>query len=122
MKIIKVLTIEDNSIIAKLLREILEKENYFVFENLSSAEEAIAFLKVHKPELVIIDIMLNGKDDGIKIGEYLLKKDTIPYIYVTSYNQKEIMDKIKRTRPHGFIAKPFKPIDIKTTVDISYSK
>jgi AraC-like DNA-binding protein len=68
--------------------------------------------------LVLIDVNLNEESDGTDLGSYLLDKDNIPYIYITSYSDNVSVERIKTTRPQGIIIKPFKPVDVITSVSI----
>jgi AraC-like DNA-binding protein len=70
---------------------------------------------------VLIDINLSNNSDGVELGNYLLKEDTLPFVYITSFSDNVMLDRIKDTRPHGIIIKPFKTIDIKSTVSIVLS-
>lgn len=113
-----ILIIEDELLIAHDIGQILEREGYEVVLNIMTVEKAVRLINELAPALVLIDINLNQQMEGIKIGQYLHAADRIPYVYITSYTDKLTLDEVKDTRPHGFIAKPFKPIDIVTTVSI----
>lgn len=114
----KILIIEDELIIANHLRVILENNGYNCLIGISSVEEARAEMKRTNFNLILIDVKLRNGLDGICLGKDLLRKDTIPYIYVTGSNDLTTIYKIKETRPHGIIIKPFKIIDIISTVEI----
>lgn len=118
MNKIKVLIIEDELIIAKDISIILEQEGYETRIGVTTVPEAIEVLAVEKFDLVLIDISLRQNSNGIDLGQFLLKKDTIPYIYITSHSDNSTLDKIKDSRPHGIIIKPFKASDIKSAVAI----
>lgn len=113
-----ILVVEDEYLIARDIKNILQEEGYNVIIDIDSVELAIDIIKQQKPELVLIDINLKKDKDGIDLGMFLLSKDTIPYIYLTSYSDKVTVNKVADTRPHGYIVKPFKSCDIKTTVSI----
>lgn len=114
----KILIIEDELIIANHLRIILENNGYNCLMGITSVEEAKAEMKRTNFSLVLIDVNLKNGLDGTNLGKDLLKNDTIPYIYITGSNDLTTMYKIKETRPHGIIIKPFKNIDIISTVEI----
>jgi AraC-like DNA-binding protein len=114
----KILVVEDEVLIARDLRNILAKEGYDVIININTVEAAIACIENQNPILVLIDINLNQLKDGIDLGAYLLTKNTIPYIYITSYANKMTLDKAQDTRPYGYIIKPFIPETITSTVSI----
>ena len=118
MNKIKILIIEDELIIAKDISLVLEQEGYETRIGVTTVPEAIEVLAVEKFDLVLIDISLRQKSNGIDLGLFLLKKDTIPYIYITSHSDNSTLEKIKDSRPHGIIIKPFKASDIKSAVAI----
>lgn len=112
----KILVVEDQFIIVLDIKNILEAENYEVKTDYESVANVIDIIDNNPPDLILIDIHLNEEQTGIDIGNYLYKKDTIPFIYITSYSDKVTLDKVKNSRPYGFIVKPYKKIDLITTV------
>ena len=112
----KILVVEDQFIIALDIKNILEAENYEVETEYKSVTNVIKIINENPPDLILIDIHLNEEQTGIDIGNYLLKKDTIPFIYITSYSDRVTLDKVKNSRPYGFIVKPYKKIDLISTV------
>jgi AraC-like DNA-binding protein/CheY-like chemotaxis protein len=121
MNKIKILIIEDELIIAKDISVILEEEGYETRIGITSVQQALKLLQEEKFNLALIDINLQQNSDGVDIGLFLLQKDTIPYIYITSHSDPLTLDRIKDSRPHGIIIKPFKPIDIKSAVAVVLS-
>lgn len=113
-----IVVVEDELLIALDIKEILEEEGYNAIINVTSVDKAIQIIEEINPVLVLIDINLKQDKDGIELGEYLLIKDKIPYIYLTSYHDKLTLDRVKDTRPHGYIVKPFKSVDLITTISI----
>lgn len=111
----KILVVEDEMIIAYDIKGILEND-YNVTINVRSVDEALIKIEEEQPNLILLDINLRSEKDGTSLGEYLLKKDTIPFVYITSYCDKATLDKVKDTRPYGFIVKPFKAVDLLSTV------
>lgn len=117
----KILIIEDELLIAKDISFILESEGFVTKYGIKTAEDAIIEIQNNNYDLVLIDIDLKDNSDGILVGSYLLDKNIIPYIYITSYSDKESIERIKLTRPHGIIIKPFKQEDIITSTSIVLS-
>lgn len=115
-----ILVVEDEFKIAEEIKEILEIEGYEVITYLTTVNNAIKLIETHQPVLVLMEthLRLDTKNDGISLGQFLLNKGTIPYIYITSSSDNVTLDRVKDTRPHGMIIKPFKPIDIKAMVSI----
>ncbi|MFV5685689.1 response regulator transcription factor [Flavobacterium sp. GB2R13] len=114
-----IIIVEDSLIIAMDIRSILEQEGYNVISNVVSVEQAILLIEKTPPDLVLIDINLKREKDGVNLGHYLLKKGGIPYVYITSCSDKFTLERVKETYPQGFIVKPFKKIDILTTVSLA---
>lgn len=117
----KILIVEDELLIAKDISIILENEGYDTTFGITSVEEAISEIENEEYKLVLIDINLSNNSDGVELGNYLLKKDRLPFVYITSHSDNVTLDRIKDSRPHGIIIKPFKQIDIKSTVSIVLS-
>jgi AraC-like DNA-binding protein len=115
MKSQTVVIVEDELIIAMDLKRILLQEGYNViisFKNYNLLD-SIYEIEKHQPDLVILDINLNQLEfDGITIAHHLIIKDFFPFIFITGFSDKEMLERIKATRPHGIIIKPFKSIDV----------
>lgn len=114
----QILIVEDELLIAKDISLVLEQEGYTTCIGITTVEEAIVALSATEYAMVLIDINLRNGSDGVALGNYLLQLDTIPYIYITSHADNVTLDRVKDSRPHGIIIKPFKPLDIKTTVSV----
>lgn len=114
----KILIVEDELLIAKNISIILEKEGYETTIGITNYDAAVNAIKLNNYSLVLIDINIQGTLDGVDLANYLLKKDAIPFIYITSNADNVTLNRIKETRPYGMIVKPFKSIDIKSTVEI----
>ena len=116
-----IVIVEDELIIAMDLKRILVQEGYNVIINFKNYNFMETINDIHKynPSLVILDIDLKQKlFDGITIAQHLLIKDLVPFIFITGISDKEMMERIKNTRPRGIIIKPFKPIDVTCTISI----
>lgn len=116
-----IVVVEDDFIIALDLRGVLESIGFQVVTNVVNIDQAIVAITQYKPDLVLIDIALQKGDDGIAVGKYLLDRGNIPYIYISGQSDKYTMERVKDTRPSGFIVKPFKLIDVIATVGLVLS-
>jgi AraC-like DNA-binding protein/CheY-like chemotaxis protein len=114
----QILIVEDELLIAKDISLILEQEGYSTRIGITTAEEAITELSASDYAMVLIDINLRNGSDGVVLGNYLLELDSIPYVYITSHADNVTIDRVKDSRPHGIIIKPYKPLDIKTTISV----
>ena len=115
----KVLVVEDELIIAADLERVIRKKGWQPAGICASAHEAVRAIEDDTPDLVLIDINLDGAKEGINVAKYLLKKDTIPYIYITSLSDQLTIDQVKITRPMGFIIKPFKDESVISAMEIA---
>ena len=115
---LNVLIVEDDFLIAWDIKELLEELDLNV-NIVNDYISSINFLNKIKPDLVIIDVNLGTGKTGIDLGKQISQYYNTPFIYLTSYNDAKTVQKIIKTKPHGFITKPFKTIDLKTTVQIA---
>lgn len=114
----RILIVEDDFIIAFDIKEILEKEGYDCMIGVDTVDQAIELIESTSFALVLLDINLKKDKDGIDLASYLLKKDNVPFVFLTSFSDKPTLERVKSTRPYGYITKPYKPIDLITTVQI----
>lgn len=103
----KILVVEDEPLIALNLQSELEKEGYEVIIDCFTVDQALLLIKKEQPNLVLIDINLNDEKTGIDLGEILLEENEIPFVYLTSYSDKLTLEKVRETRPYGYLVKPF---------------
>jgi len=100
-----ILIVEDEPILYERLRRFLVKENFIIDEYTKSFEEAIERIKTKSPDLVLLDINLEGDKDGIDLGEELFKTYKIPFIYVTDFADEVTFNRALRTNPSIFEVK-----------------
>ncbi|MGC1247204.1 MAG: ATP-binding protein [Spirulinaceae cyanobacterium] len=118
----KILVVEDELIVAKNLTRSLEKQGYHVTGVASSGKLAIEKARETQPNLVLMDITLQGDLDGIETAEIISSQLHIPIIYMTAHADDSTLDRAKRTGPYGYLVKPFKPQDTKTTIEMALAK
>lgn len=116
---IKILIVEDELIIAEDMRNILEKMGYSVIGIAMDATEAIEFLAMEKPDLILLDINLGGKKDGIQLAEEINNKFDLPFIFTTSYTDGPTIERAKKVNPVNYLVKPFKPEQLYTAIEIA---
>jgi len=83
---VKILIVEDELIIAEDVRQMLTKMNYEIVGNAMDYDEAISILDTTNPDLILLDVNLNCKKDGIDLAETINQKYKVPFIYTTSYS------------------------------------
>jgi DNA-binding response OmpR family regulator len=115
----KVLIIEDDEVTALNLKMSLEKQGY---EVIALAETTLASrnkIKIYNPDIVLIDIALEHKDDGIEIARFIRDKMPRPFIFLTAHSESSMLAKAKQTEPYGYIVKPFDPVNLHTTIQMA---
>jgi two-component system response regulator LytT len=117
-----ILIVEDESIVAKDIQMSLRKLGYNVVAICSNGEDAIRAAEEHGPDLVLMDIMLKGDMSGIEAAEQIRSRFNMPIIYLTAYADESTLSKAKITEPYGYIIKPFKEIDLRTSIEMAQYK
>jgi PAS domain S-box-containing protein len=118
----RILVVEDEIITAEDIRASLQDIGYTVLAVVSSGEEAIIKVEEENPDLVLMDIMLSGKMDGIETAKQILLRFNIPVVYLTAYSDKIILERAKITEPFGYILKPFNERELHTNIEIAFYK
>lgn len=119
---ISILITEDEPIIAADLEDRLTEAGYKVLACFMSGEETLAFLETQVPDLLLMDIRLDGELDGIETVQQIVKKHRLPIIYLTSNTDKATFDRAKATKPHAFIGKPFRGKDLQYSIELAISQ
>src|SRR5688572_12501639 len=114
-----ILIVEDESIVRKDIERSLTKLGYNVVAQADTGEKAILMAKEFKPDLALMDIMLKGDMTGIEAAELIKSSNDIPVIFLTAYADEATLNKAKVTEPHGYILKPFKEIDLHTSIEMA---
>lgn len=115
----KILIIEDEPAIAIDIAVNLENCGYDVMEVFHSAEDGLEYLMNNRPDLIMLDINLEGEMSGIDLARIIDKEYGIPFIYLTSYADDETINKAADTFPASYLVKPFKEQDLAPAVKIA---
>ncbi len=115
----RLLVVDDEHVIAKLVKKRLEAMGYSVIDTVPSGEEAVVTARETHPDLVLMDIGLNGKMDGVAAVEKIRAMMDIPVIYLTGYTDPETLSRAKLTEPFGYIIKPFQDHTLKSTIEMA---
>lgn len=117
-----ILIVEDSFIVAFHLQKTLESEGYKIIGTTTSGEEALELLEHQIPDLVLMDIMLSGKLDGIETAGIIQAKYHIPVVYITALTDKDTVQRAKVTEPYGYLTKPFEDREIFTVIEMALYK
>ncbi len=118
----KILIVEDEPIIATDIEMTLEKLGYQVTDTVEDAAMAIESIKNNKPDLILLDINIEGETDGVMLAQDINTNYQIPFIYLTSNTDSFTINRVKRTNPAGFIVKPFTEKDLLSNIEIGLFK
>ncbi|HEX5329188.1 response regulator transcription factor [Sulfuricurvum sp.] len=118
----KILIVEDESIIALNIKEILTNFGYEISGIAPNGEKALLLASTKSPDLVLMDITLQNREDGIGVAEQISKICTVPIIFLTANDKNKTIDRAINIKPYGYILKPFKEIELKTTIEIALKK
>jgi len=113
-----ILIVEDEIIIAIDLKIRLENLGYYVLGIAVNGKDAIKKTGEKNPDLVLMDILLNGEIDGIETAQQIRKLYDIPFIYLTGSYDNSILERAKITDPSGFITKPFDNSEIQNAIEM----
>lgn len=117
-----VLVVEDESIVSKDIQHSLKKLGYNVVGAASTGERAFELASSEKPDIILMDIMLKGEMNGIETAQKVKEELQIPVIYLTAYADESTLEKAKVTEPYGYIIKPFKEVDLHTSIEMALYK
>ena len=116
---LKIFILEDDPLIAESIRMNLTELGYIALEPASNKEEALGQLQSESPDFAILDINLDGKQEGIDVGEYIHKNLNIPFIYLTGNSDKDSINKASKTHPQSYLIKPFTTNDLYSAIQIA---
>ena len=119
MSDIKVFIVEDEPLIAEDIAACLKRKDYRVTGIAYSAEDVIPALTKNIPDIVLIDINLQGGQEGIQLAGSINKELQLPFVYLTSYSDKKTLELAKDTEPSGYVVKPFTEAGLCATLEIA---
>ena len=114
----KILIVEDQFIEAKSLNVILTNAGYSTCTIARSVTAALSIIEKEKPDLVLVDIFLQGEGTGIDLGKILNEKN-MAFVYLSANSNRQILEEAKPTRPYGFMVKPFRAKDVLIMLDVA---
>ncbi|HLW20050.1 MAG TPA: ATP-binding protein [Cyclobacteriaceae bacterium] len=116
---LNILITEDDNVSALLLKKALEKNGHHIIGMADSGEEALEILEHTKADIVMMDINLAGKLDGIKTTEIINEKFDIPVVYLTASSDSETLQKVAGTNPSAYVIKPFNIRELNMVLELA---
>jgi diguanylate cyclase (GGDEF)-like protein/PAS domain S-box-containing protein len=119
---VRILVVEDESIVALDIQDRLEALGYDVPITVGSGEKAIEQAGVTRPDLVLMDIQLQGQMDGVEAADQIRQRFGIPVVYLTANADHPTVQRAKVTEPFGYVIKPFEERELHTTIEVALYK
>jgi len=118
----QVLIVEDESVVAKDLARSLLRLGYNVVARAATGEEAEHLAQLWKPDLILMDVRLRGQLDGIATVERIHEHSDVPVIYLTAFSDRLTIDRAMRTRPFGYVVKPFQDVELRCAMEVALNR
>jgi PAS domain S-box-containing protein len=113
--------VEDESLVAEDLRTLIEKIGFSVLDICRTGQEALESIHEKTPDLVLMDIRLDGDTDGIEVAQQI-NMSPPPVIFLTAHTDKNTLDRAKQANPLGYLTKPINEADLRTTLEVSKAR
>ena len=117
-KVLKILIVEDDAVIAQLIEQDMKDAGHDVIEVVHKYSRALSSFSEHELDLVLLDINLGEGHEGIKLGDFIHKTGSTPFIYLTAHSDPKTLEMAKMTQPCGYVVKPYKLSDLLTAITI----
>ena len=118
----KLVIVEDEAILALDLERFLRGAGYDVRGVAADGESAVSLVEHEKPDLVLMDIHLQGPQDGVATAKELKERFGVPVVYLTAHGDPRTIDRARSTEPMGYLLKPFKKADLQNVVTIALAR
>jgi len=118
----KIMVVDDEAVITTQLEESLTSMGYEVAGSVYSGKEAVEMARHLRPDLILMDIVMPGKLDGIDAAEIIKEKQDIPVIFLTAYADDNLINRARNSEPFGYIVKPFQEREIKAAIEVALYK
>ena len=118
----RIMVVEDEGIIAEDIQESLLEMGYNVTSVISSGEEALQRVEQERPDLVLMDVVLQGDMDGIEAARRIRSRMNVPIIYLTAYTDAKMLERAKATEPFAYMIKPFRERELHTNIEMALFK
>src|SRR5687768_13237819 len=117
-----IMVVEDERVVARDIQESLEQLGYDVLGTAASAEECLRYASARRPDLVLMDVRIDGDIDGIGAAKLLRDRYDIPVIFLTAYADQRTVSRARESEPLGYILKPFRAGELRAAVEMALFK
>jgi PAS domain S-box-containing protein len=122
MSATKILIVEDERIVARDIQNRLTRLGYAVVGVTRFGEEAVPLAAGLRPDLVLMDVRLEGAMDGVTAAQEIRDRLQLPVVYLTAYADEETLQRARVTEPFGYVLKPFEERELRTVIEMALYK
>ena len=115
----KILIVENESLVAMDISDCLKNSSYEVVGVASCGEDALKQVDEKRPDLILMDIMLDGEMDGIEAASVIRLRSCLPVIFLTAFTERNLIDRAKLTQPFGYLTKPFEDRELLANIEMA---
>jgi DNA-binding LytR/AlgR family response regulator len=119
---IQILVVEDDPIISEDLQGIISDFGYTALEPVADASSALKAIRTYKPDLCLLDIHLGSEIDGIRLSKMIRDEWGIPFVFLTAFNDRDTIEKIKETGAKGYLVKPVNEHNLQAAIEMALVK
>jgi len=117
-----ILVVEDEAVTSLDIQDFLRRSGYTVAGAVTTGEEALKIVASTQPDLVLMDIQLAGKLDGIETARSMWSEFQLPSIFLTAFTDEKTLKRAQLAHPHGYLLKPFEELELRATIDIALDR
>ncbi len=121
MNPLKIGILEDDLLIAESIMEALRHAGYNPINPVRNYDDAIKMIEAESPDLLVLDITIDGRLDGIDLAMAVNKEYGIPFIFLTAYSDQATVNRAKEANPYAYLVKPFTERDLYSSIEIAFN-
>ena len=114
----RLMVVEDERIVGLHLEFMLKSFGYDVVANVANGEQALQTIEETLPDLVLMDVGIEGEIDGIDTAARIPPSHNIAVVYLTSYSDEATLERARATKPYGYLLKPFSERELRATIEM----
>ncbi len=118
----RILIVEDERLVARDIHSQLSASHYRIVGVAASGEDAVAMAKAERPDLVLMDVHLEGTMDGVSAARAIREQMDVPIVYLTAFADDETLARARITEPHGYVLKPFAEPELRSVIEMALYK
>ncbi|MFK7972500.1 MAG: LytR/AlgR family response regulator transcription factor [Bacteroidia bacterium] len=121
-QVYRIMVVEDEELMADKIEMQIEKLGYEPFAIVDNSEDALKAIETKQPDLILMDVNIEGEYDGIELTDLIHQQHQIPIIFISSNQDDHTFRRLSRTNPLGFILKPFSEIQLQRSIELAFQQ